>query len=112
MVICYNIATELLGKFFFVILDINKLIMKNSIAERIADFLQRHPPFCNLSLLDLIAISKESQVLHLEKKQVLFNVNDEPHSFFYVVKDGAVALSVLYDEVPLLIDECDEGDIL
>jgi CBS domain-containing protein len=86
--------------------------MKNSIAERIADFLQKHPPFCNLSLLDLIGISKESQVLHLEKKQVLFNVNDEPHSFFYVVKDGAVALSVLYDEVPLLIDECDEGDIL
>jgi CBS domain-containing protein len=102
----------LVWNIFFVFLYNNKLIMKNSIAERIADFLQKHPPFCNLSLLDLIAISKESQVLHLEKKQVLFNVNDEPHSFFYIVKDGAVALSVLYDEVPLLIDECDEGDIL
>lgn len=85
-------------EYFFVFLDINKLIMKNSIAERIADFLQKHPPFCNLGLLELIAISKESQVLHLEKKQLLFNVNDEPHSFFYVVKDGAVALSVDYDK--------------
>jgi CBS domain-containing protein len=86
--------------------------MKNSIAERIADFLQKHPPFCNLSLLDLVAISKESQVLYLEKKEVLFNVNDEPHPFFYVVKEGAVALSVVYDGEQLLIDECDEGDIL
>jgi CBS domain-containing protein len=99
-------------EYFFVFLDINKLIMKNSIAERIADFLQKHPPFCNLGLLELIAISKESQVLHLEKKQLLFNVNDEPHSFFYVVKDGAVALSVDYDKERILIDECDEGDIL
>lgn len=86
--------------------------MKNSIAERIADFLQKHPPFCNLSLLDLVAISKESRVLHLEKREVLFNVKDEPHPFFYVVKEGAVALSVVYDGEQLLIDECDEGDIL
>ncbi|HEY4617926.1 MAG TPA: DUF294 nucleotidyltransferase-like domain-containing protein [Flavobacterium sp.] len=86
--------------------------MKNSIAERIADFLKKHPPFCSLSLPDLIAISKESQVLHLEKKQVLFNVDEQPHSFFYIVKDGAVALSVVYDTEKVLIDECDEGDIV
>ncbi|MGO4817821.1 DUF294 nucleotidyltransferase-like domain-containing protein [Flavobacterium sp. W22_SRS_FP1] len=86
--------------------------MKNSIAERIADFLQKHPPFCHLSLFDLVAISKESRVLHLEKKEVLFSVKDEPHPFFYVVKEGAVALSVVYDGEQLLIDECDEGDIL
>lgn len=86
--------------------------MKNSIAERIADFLKKHPPFCSLSLPDLIAISKESQVLHLEKKQVLFNVNEQPHSFFYIVKDGAVALSVVYDTEKVLIDQCDEGDIV
>lgn len=86
--------------------------MKNSIAERIADFLKNHPPFCSLSLADLIVISKESQVLHLEKKQVLFNINDQPHPFFYIVKDGAVALSVVYDAEKVLIDECDEGDIV
>ncbi|WP_016988206.1 DUF294 nucleotidyltransferase-like domain-containing protein [Flavobacterium sp. ACAM 123] len=61
---------------------------------------------------DLIAISKESQVVYLEKNQVLFNVNDQPHSFFYVVKDGAVGLSISYDEKQILIDKCDEGDIL
>jgi CBS domain-containing protein len=103
---------ELVADIFFVFLELNKLCMKNSIAERIAYFLEKHPPFCSLSLLDLIAISKESQVLHLEKKEVLFNVNDEPHSFFYIVKDGAVALSVVYDAEQVLIDQCDEGDIL
>ncbi|MFB0910327.1 MAG: DUF294 nucleotidyltransferase-like domain-containing protein [Flavobacterium sp.] len=86
--------------------------MKNSIAERIADFLKNHPPFLNLSMLDLIAISKESQVVYLEKNQVLFNVNDQPHSYFYIVKDGAVGLSIYYDEKEILIDKCDEGDIL
>jgi CBS domain-containing protein len=64
--------------------------MKNSIAERVADFLQKHPPFLSLSMPDLITISRESQVVYLEKNQVLFNVNDQPHSFFYIVKDGAV----------------------
>ena len=31
--------------FLFVFLDANKLFVKNSIAERIADFLKNHPPF-------------------------------------------------------------------
>lgn len=86
--------------------------MKNSIAERVADFLQKHPPFLSLRMPDLIAISRESQVVYLEKNQVLFNVNDEPHSFFYIVKDGAVGLSISYDDKEILIDKCDEGDIL
>jgi CBS domain-containing protein len=42
--------------------------MKNSIAERIADFLKTIL-LLNLSMLDLIAISKESQVVYLEKNQ-------------------------------------------
>ena len=81
--------------------------MKNLIAERIADFLKKFPPFCNLSLTDLVAISKESLVLHLEKRELLFDVDDPPHSMFYVVKDGAVALSVLYDSEEVLVDQCD-----
>jgi CBS domain-containing protein len=86
--------------------------MKNSIAERIADFLKKHPPFLSLNMADLIVIAKESQVVYLEKNQVLFNVNDQPHSFFYIVKQGAVGLSISYDEKEILIDKCDEGDIL
>ena len=86
--------------------------MKNPIAERIADFLKNHPPFMSLGLEDLITISNQSQVVYLEKNQVLFKFDDQPHSFFYVVKDGAVGLSITADEKELLIDECDEGDII
>jgi CBS domain-containing protein len=52
-------------------------------------------------MLDLIAISKESQVVYLEKTSA-FNVNDQPHSSFYIVKDGAVGLSISYDEKKFL----------
>jgi CBS domain-containing protein len=38
---------------------------------------------------DLIAISRISVCLFGEKSGA-FNVNDQPHSFFYIVKDGAV----------------------
>ena len=86
--------------------------MKNPIAERIADFLKNHPPFTSLRLEELILISNESQVVYLEKNQVLFKIHDQPHSFFYVVKNGALGLSITYDEKEVLIDQCDEGDII
>ncbi|MGO4867760.1 DUF294 nucleotidyltransferase-like domain-containing protein [Flavobacterium sp. W21_SRS_FM7] len=86
--------------------------MKNSIAERIADFLKSHPPFMSLTIPELISISEESQVVYLEKSQVLFNANDQPHSFFYIVKDGAVGLTISHENKDILIDKCDEGDIL
>jgi CBS domain-containing protein len=86
--------------------------MKNSIAERIADFLKNFPPFSSLSFAELVAIANEIQVLHLEKNKVLFKVGDQTHSFFYIVKDGAIGLSVTSDVDEALIDKCDEGDIL
>lgn len=86
--------------------------MKNSIAERIADFLKNFPPFSSLSFVELVTIANEIQVLHLEKNKVLFKVGDQTHSFFYIVKDGAIGLSVTSDVDEALIDKCDEGDIL
>jgi hypothetical protein len=65
---------------FCVILDINKLFMKNSIAERIADFLKT-TLLLNLSMLDLIAISKRIPG-SLFREKTNFNVNDQPHSSF------------------------------
>ena len=86
--------------------------MKNSIAERIADFLKSHPPFLSLALSDLIIIAKEAEVIYLERNQILFKVNDLPHSSFYIVKDGSVRLSIDTNGNEILIDQCDEGDIL
>ncbi|MEZ4837640.1 DUF294 nucleotidyltransferase-like domain-containing protein [Flavobacterium sp.] len=86
--------------------------MKNSIAERIADFLKKFPPFSSLSYAELLTISNEIQVLHIEKNNVLFKIGDATHPFFYVVKEGAIGLSVTSDTEDVLIDKCDEGDIL
>lgn len=86
--------------------------MKNSIAERIADFLKNYPPFNHLTFNDLVSIAHEIHVVHIEKNKVLFKVGDVTHPFFYVVREGAIGLSVISDAEEALIDKCDEGDIL
>ena len=86
--------------------------MKNPIAERITDFLKHYPPFSCISYESLLEIAKTCQVLYLEKNQTLFKINNATHSFFYVVASGAVGLSVTSDADDVLIDKCDEGDIL
>ena len=58
--------------------------MKNSIAERIADFLKNFPPFFSLTYPELVSISSEIQVVHIEKNHVLFKIGDKTHPFFYV----------------------------
>lgn len=86
--------------------------MKNSIAERITDFMMKYPPFLFLEFEDVLKIAQEIKVIYLEKNQTLFKINDEPHSYFYMVKDGAIGLLVTSDMDESLIDKCDEGDIL
>ncbi|MFO7721178.1 MAG: DUF294 nucleotidyltransferase-like domain-containing protein [Gillisia sp.] len=86
--------------------------MKNSIAERVADFLKNFPPFKSLSYSDLLVLSNQVQVVYLEKNELLFQVGDAAHLNFYVVKDGAVGLSVTSNGEEVLIDQCDEGDIM
>lgn len=86
--------------------------MKNPIAERITDFLKHYPPFSSISYESLLEIAKTCQVLYLEKNQTLFKINDATHAFFYVVASGAIGLSVTSDTDDVLIDKCDEGDIL
>jgi CBS domain-containing protein len=86
--------------------------MKNSIAERIADFLKNFPPFKSLPYPDLLDLSNQVQVVYLEKNAILFQVADTAHHNFYVVKDGAIGLSVISNAEEILIDQCDEGDII
>jgi CBS domain-containing protein len=86
--------------------------MKNSIAERITDFIIKYPPFSFLTFEDVLKIAIEIKVIYLEKNQTLFKINDTPHDYFYIVKDGAVGLLVTSDMEESLIDKCDEGDVL
>lgn len=86
--------------------------MRNPIAERITDFLKHFPPFSSLTYNELLHIATYSKVLYLEKGQILFSVSEKTHDSFYVVSSGAIGLTINSDIDEILIDKCDEGDIL
>ncbi len=85
--------------------------MKNTIANRIADFLKRYPPFDLLKKDDLIVIAKKITVKYIEKGQPIFNQGDAPHTHFYMVNKGAISLINEDDIVSEVIDKFDEGDV-
>ncbi|SHJ82439.1 CBS domain-containing protein [Arenibacter nanhaiticus] len=84
-------------------------MMKNTISERVADFLEHFPPFNELAQDQLATLSKEITIIYKEKDNVIFSENDPPHTSFYVVHKGAVALK--RGEKMDILDMCDEGDI-
>lgn len=85
--------------------------MKNSIAERLADFLKNYRPFNTLPREDLIFIASQVQVVSVEKNHTLFRVDDPLHDNFYVVGSGVINLSVISDAEETLLNKCAVGDI-
>lgn len=85
--------------------------MKNTIANRIADFLKNFAPFSTLSQEDLLEIVNEIKVITLEKNQTLFQINDILHDSFYIVASGIINLSVVSDAEETLLNRCKPGDI-
>lgn len=49
--------------------------MKNTIAERVADFLKHFPPFDQLSKKDVLSISQEVTISNCEKGKLIYNKN-------------------------------------
>ncbi|MCI4443842.1 MAG: CBS domain-containing protein [Lentimicrobium sp.] len=83
----------------------------NTIAEHIADFLKKYPPFDNLSFQELSEIATSIRVVNLEKHKILFQINDVLHDSFYVVASGVINLSVIADAEETLLNKCVAGDI-
>lgn len=83
--------------------------MKNTIAERIYDFLKNYPPFSFLTSEELYLICQNVKVIYLENGNYVFSQEEQVHDDFYVVKDGAVG--VFREGENVLVDKCDEGDI-
>lgn len=83
--------------------------MQNTISFRIADFLKRYPPFTYLKQTTLERLAMEVTIIYKSKNEVLFEVDEAPHPFFYVVHKGAVELWTAEQET--VVDICDEGDI-
>lgn len=85
--------------------------MKNTIAERIYDFLKRYPPFNALEEQKLLEIATQVKVLYLEKDRSVFKAQESNHGMFYVVKDGAVRIFRMHKDEQQIVDISDEGDI-
>lgn len=84
-------------------------LMKNIISERVADFLEKFPPFSEMHEKDLQDISSEISIIYKEKGSTVFYADEEAHENFYMVHKGAVDLRMPIDDT--LVDICDEGDI-
>lgn len=82
--------------------------MKNTIAERIYDYLKDLPPFSYLDPNEILTICQNVKVGYYEKDSLIFDKDQPLHDSFYVVKDGAIGL---FREGEVLVDKCDEGDI-
>ncbi|MDX5449101.1 MAG: DUF294 nucleotidyltransferase-like domain-containing protein [Bacteroidota bacterium] len=80
----------------------------NPIARNIAEYLQEHPPFSLGSWEDCMALAKKSQVLYLIRDEVLFEKEAMPGEYFFVIRKGSIALK----DGEILIDHCEEGDVL
>ncbi|NYJ28121.1 DUF294 nucleotidyltransferase-like domain-containing protein [Allomuricauda sp. ARW1Y1] len=83
--------------------------MKNTISERIADFLKNYPPFNAMEPKQLEQLALEVTIIHKETNTTVFSQNESPHSHFYVVNKGAVSLSKAASSQ--ILDICDEGDV-
>ncbi|HUH27708.1 DUF294 nucleotidyltransferase-like domain-containing protein [Gelidibacter sp.] len=85
--------------------------MKNTIAERIADFIKNFPPFDQFSKKDLYSIAKEVTITYLEKDKMVYAAGESLHDRFYMIHKGAIALKKEINSKLETVDRFDEGDI-
>lgn len=83
----------------------------NTIAEHIADFLKKYPPFENLNFQELSEIAISIKVINLEKNKILFQINDKLHDCFYVVASGVINLTIIADAEETLLNRSIAGDV-
>ncbi|MGB5264696.1 MAG: cyclic nucleotide-binding domain-containing protein, partial [Lutimonas sp.] len=83
--------------------------MKNTISERIFDFIKDIPPLSYLKIEDILTVSENIIVYYFPEDHVIFKQNEPVHDVFYLIKEGAILLT---DELnPIPINQCDEGDL-
>jgi CBS domain-containing protein len=85
--------------------------MKNTIANRVADFLKRFPPFELLTKDQILKIAKQVKIKYVEKAEVIYAQNDPLHDHFYLINKGAVSLKKEVDGLIRTIDKFDDGDV-
>ena len=85
--------------------------MANVIVNRVAEFLKSFPPFSFLSKEDLELIASNVEIKYVEQGEQLFLKGDPAEPHFFVVKEGAVALTENRDGKEEIAEYCDQGDV-
>ena len=85
--------------------------MKNSIAERVCDFLKIYPPFDLIKFKKLLEIAEEVVIVYLEKGDTLFKADQPANEYFYIVRAGAISLFHTENNTQELVTINDTGDI-
>ncbi|GAL81564.1 predicted signal-transduction protein containing cAMP-binding and CBS domains [Algibacter lectus] len=85
--------------------------MKNSIAERVCDFLKIYPPFDLIKFKKLLEIAEEVVIVYLEKGDTLFKADQPANEYFYIVRAGAISLFHTENDTQELVTINDTGDI-
>ncbi len=86
--------------------------MKNSIAERITDFIKNYPPFDHVAYPDLYELAVEINVIYLDKDEALYTQGKPHNDHFYIVNQGAIRIYRQEGENTVDVEMCDEGDVL
>lgn len=85
--------------------------MKNSIAERVSDFLKKYPPFNMIDDKKLLEVSGEVTIIYLEKGDVVYKQGDAFNEHFYMVRDGAITLHYVNNDIDKILNINDVGDV-
>ncbi len=85
--------------------------MDNVIPQRIFDFMKAFPPFNLLPGDVMMPVSEGVQVQYQKPQSVIFEQGDEPGQHIFMVREGAVQLFRETETEPILVEQCDEGDV-
>lgn len=85
--------------------------MKNTIANRIEDFIRHFPPFDLLTFPERMEISTNVSVLYFEKNATIYKQNDNLKDHFFIINKGSVALKKTVNEIEEILNKHDEGDV-
>ncbi|MEZ4957799.1 MAG: cyclic nucleotide-binding domain-containing protein [Saprospiraceae bacterium] len=86
--------------------------MNNVIPTRIYGFLKEYPPFSMLTKEELLELSENVIVKYVQPGSVIFKQDSPIEPYIYIVVNGAIHLVREEDDEAVLVDECDEGDVL
>ncbi|MEN2281687.1 DUF294 nucleotidyltransferase-like domain-containing protein [Algoriphagus sp. SE2] len=85
--------------------------MANVIVNRVAEFLKNFPPFSFLDKEDLEMVASAVEIKYFDKDESLFLQGQVAQPHFFVVKEGAIALTEKKDSGEEIIEYCDQGDV-